>query len=390
MLKPTSLRSREDPADERSGALTDAERALRESEARMRSIVNTAADGIVTFDEQGTIESFNPAAEPLFGCAAEDALGRDINDFLPDFYAAANHTRAASPRMFGTGREAVGRRVDGTTFPTELSVSEMRLGGRRIFTLILRDVTARKEAEAAVHFLAAQLQRSNRELQDFASVAAHDLQEPLRKILAFGDRLDERCGAALGEEGRDYLFRMQNAAERMRQLIDDLLVFSRVTTRGQPFAPVDLSVVAHQVLSDLDVTIEKTAGRVEIGPLPTIEADATQMRQLLQNLIGNALKFRRPEEPPRVRVAAELIDGGAQCRLTVTDNGIGFDEKYLDRIFTIFQRLHSRHEYEGTGVGLAICRKIAERHGGTITASSRPGQGAVFVVTLPAKHPEGR
>ena len=229
-----------------------------------------------------------------------------------------------------------------------------------------------------------ELERSNRELQDFAFVASHDLQEPLRKIQAFGDLLMKDHGAALGPEGRDFLARMRNASQRMHALINDLLTFSRVTTKGQPFTPVDLATVAREVVNDLEGRVRQTGGRVEIGPLPTIEADPLQMRQLLQNLLGNALKFHRPDEPPVVRLDSAVDDGF--CQLRVTDNGIGFDEKYLDRIFTPFQRLHGRNEYEGTGMGLAISRKIVERHGGEITAQSQPGAGSTFLITLPSTH----
>jgi light-regulated signal transduction histidine kinase (bacteriophytochrome) len=236
-----------------------------------------------------------------------------------------------------------------------------------------------------------ELERSNRELQDFAFVASHDLQEPLRKIQAFGDRLKSKHGAALGPEGIDYLSRMQAAAHRMHVLINDLLTFSRVTSKAQPFVPTDLGRVAREVLTDLEVRIQQTGGRVETGDLPTIDADPLQMRQLLQNLVGNALKFHRPDEPPVVRVTAAVEgDGGhPQARLVVADNGIGFDMKYVDRIFTPFQRLHGRTEYEGTGMGLAVCRRIVERHGGTLTAESAPGQGTRFTAVLPVHQTRG-
>ena len=231
------------------------------------------------------------------------------------------------------------------------------------------------------------LEQSNRELQDFAAVASHDLQEPLRKVQAFGERLKTVCGEALDAQGRDYLDRMLNASQRMQTLIQDLLRFARVTSQAHPFSPVDLAQVAREVLSDLEVRISETNARVEVGYLPSIQADAMQMRQLLQNLIGNALKFRQIGTPPVIRVYAEEAsvqpDADGMFRLVVQDNGIGFEEKYLDRIFTVFQRLHGRAEYEGTGVGLAICRKIAQRHGGEITATSSPGQGACFRVALP-------
>jgi signal transduction histidine kinase len=263
-----------------------------------------------------------------------------------------------------------------------------------------REIEERKRVEEQLRDLAARLERSNRELQEFASVASHDLQEPLRKIQAFGDRLKAKSGAALGDEGRDSLERMQNAAERMRTLINDLLTFSRVTTQARPFVPVSLTTVAREVVSDLEGRIQQTGGTVQIDDLPTIEADPTQMRQLLQNLIGNGLKFHRPGIPPVIRLHGRTLaeDGDPRegepaspglCRIVVEDNGIGFDEKYLDRIFNVFQRLHGRGEYEGTGMGLAICRKIVERHDGGITARSAPGRGATFLVTLPLKPSPG-
>jgi signal transduction histidine kinase len=263
-----------------------------------------------------------------------------------------------------------------------------------------QEITERNRTEETLHTFAAQLQRSNRELQDFAYTASHDLQEPLRKILTFGDRLKAKCGETLGEQGRDYLQRMQNAAQRMQTLINDLLTFSRVTTKAQPFVPVDLASVAAEVVTDLEVRIEQTGGQVNIHKLPTIEADPLQMRQLFQNLISNALKFHRQNIAPIVTVQGHLLQnadghlaGNAPvrelCQITVADNGIGFDEKYLDSIFNVFQRLHSRSTYEGSGVGLAVCRKIVERHGGTITARSIPGQGTTFIVTLPITHPKG-
>jgi PAS domain S-box-containing protein len=234
-----------------------------------------------------------------------------------------------------------------------------------------------------------ELQRSNQELQDFAYVASHDLQEPLRKIQAFGNLLQEEYGHALGE-GREYVERMRQAAGRMRVLIDDLLMFSRVTTHASPFQVVDLHTIVRDVLADLEIQIQNTGGTVLVESLPVLEADASQMRQLFQNLLGNALKFHRRDVPPVVRVFYELLhdpegEGGVRCCLCVEDNGIGFDEKYLDRIFTVFQRLHGKNAYEGTGIGLAVVRKIAERHGGSVTARSHMGQGSTFVVTLPAQ-----
>ena len=273
------------------------------------------------------------------------------------------------------------------------------------------DITERKEAELQLGALNAtleaqviqrtealnqanlELQRSNNELQEFAYVASHDLQEPLRKIQAFGNLLQEEYGDVVGE-GKMYIERMRSAAARMRVLIDDLLAFSRVTTKAQPFVAVDLNAVAQQVIDDLDPRLESTHGTIELGELPTIKADPQQMYQMLQNLLSNAVKFHKPDRSPLVKVSCELLpasadpdaegaQSGAHCILSIEDNGIGFDEKYTDRIFTVFQRLHGKEKYEGTGIGLAVVRKIVERHGGMIVAYSSPGEGATFLVTLP-------
>lgn len=232
-----------------------------------------------------------------------------------------------------------------------------------------------------------ELSRSNAELEQFAYTASHDLQEPLRKIQAFGDRLASKAGPALGEDGLLYLDRMKESASRMQRLIQDLLTYSRISTQGTTFRTVDLNQIAREVVSDLEVRIEQTGARVELGKLPSLDADPVQLRQVLQNLIGNALKFTRPGEPPVIEVLGrDMADGTIE--LVVQDNGIGFDEKYADRIFNMFQRLHGRSEYQGTGIGLAIVRKVVERHGGSIRVQSRPGEGATFIATLALRHNE--
>jgi signal transduction histidine kinase len=241
------------------------------------------------------------------------------------------------------------------------------------------DITDRKQSEKEFKAYAEKLEFLNQELQEFAFVASHDLQEPLRKIQAFGNLLGSSCSDRLTEQGRDYLSRMVKSASRMAALLDALLGYSRVATRPEPFTRTNLSEMAQDAVSDLELLIADAKGIVEVGMLPTIDADPNQMRQLFQNLISNALKYRR--EQPRIKVSGEITN--KTCILYVADNGIGFDEKYLHRIFRPFQRLHGRSSYEGTGMGLAICRKIAERHSGSITAKSTPGQGSVFIVTLP-------
>jgi PAS domain S-box-containing protein len=255
------------------------------------------------------------------------------------------------------------------------------------------DITRLVEAEQAMQAYAAQLERSNRDLEDFAFIASHDLQEPLRKIQAFGDLLQTRFGPTLGEDGCDYVDRMQDAAGRMKRMIEDLLRYSRIETTAQPFQLVDLHQLAQSVIIDLEVSIQESGAQVQLQPLPDLEADPVQIRHMLLNLVGNALKFRRKGVAPQVKIYAERLPeaagaGGEMLRLVVEDNGIGFDERYQERIFQPFQRLQGRSQYEGSGIGLALCRKIAERHGGSISARSRPGKGSTFTVTLPVVQPQ--
>ncbi|MEZ4251706.1 MAG: ATP-binding protein [Polyangiales bacterium] len=240
----------------------------------------------------------------------------------------------------------------------------------------------RREREEELEELTLELERSNRELNDFAFIASHDLQEPLRKIRAFGDRLATDHADALNDEGRDFLQRMQSAAQRMSRLISDLLTFSRVHRHGQEFTRVDLNEVLRDVCADLEQRVEDTKGRLVVpDALPTLDADPSQMHQLFQNLLGNALKFHPEDRGTTVEVKVEEAED--LWRFEVVDDGIGFDPKYKEKVFGPFQRLHGRGTYEGTGIGLAICRRIVERHEGTIDVHSEPGRGTTFVVELP-------
>lgn len=251
-------------------------------------------------------------------------------------------------------------------------------GNEPLILLALEDVTERQRVTT-------ELQRSNQELERFASIASHDLQEPVRKILAFGSRLQDEA-AGLTPDARDHLTRMLAASTRLQRLVNDLLQYARVTSRGGAFTQVDLAQVVHDAIEDLGQQLERSEGRVEVGALPTIEADATQMRQLFQNVIGNALKFRRRDASPVVIIASdETVDG--TVRITIRDNGIGFEQQYAEQIFEVFRRLHGRDEFEGTGIGLPLCRRIVQRHGGSIRAQSEPGTGALFTVELPRRQP---
>ncbi|MEZ0539503.1 PAS domain-containing protein [Fibrella arboris] len=266
-------------------------------------------------------------------------------------------------------------------------VSVVKFGDGFISSAV--DVTESRLYRQQLEAMNQELLRSNDSLQQFAYVASHDLQEPLRKIQAFGDLLDEQYGAQLGEFGHDAIARMQSAATRMSMLITDLLAYSRISISRLPFQPVDLDMVLTDVLGDLEVRIQETQATVDRTPLPVVAGDPTQLRQLFQNLISNSLKFLPPPDqaltPPHIQIDCqqELVDGRIWYDISVSDNGIGFDPKYTDRIFQVFQRLHGKQTYAGTGVGLAICKRVVDSHGGTLTAHSQPGQGATFLIRLP-------
>ncbi|MGA3283014.1 MAG: ATP-binding protein [Verrucomicrobiota bacterium] len=379
---------------------------LADARRQLQTLLDNIPDRIYFKDTQSRFLKLNQALAKRLGVAnPEQAIGKTDFDF--QLRERAKEFYADEQRIMETGEALISKTEKqvmpgGETAWTSTTKVPMRDPEGKIIGLvgINRDITQQKRAEEALRQSdeklrqsAIQLERSNRELQDFAYVASHDLQEPLRKIVVFGERLKEKNADKFGTPSLDYLDRMQKAAGRMQTLINGLLTFSRVTTKAQPFTPVNLAEVASGVVDDLEGRIELVKGRVEVGTLPVIDAEPLQMRQLLQNLVGNALKFRRPEEPPVVKVEAQIIPDPDTpdkklCRLTVSDNCIGFDEKYVDRIFNVFQRLHTRNEYEGTGMGLAIVKKIALYHGGDVTAKSKPGEGSTFILTVPVVHPK--
>jgi PAS domain S-box-containing protein len=345
---------------------------------RYELILNAAGEGICGLDLQGKATFVNPAVARMTGWSIEELSGRTEQELF--------HPQGPAKEDQG---ELVFHRKGGDPFPVEYVRTHIEEDGRQTGSvLIFKDITQRKRTEETLAQKAAELTRSNLELEQFAFVASHDLQEPLRKIQAFGDRLKVKADKALTSDARDYLERMQRASARMRTLIDDLLAFSRVIRSGEPFVPVNLAQTAREVVGDLELRIEKTGADVQIGDLPTIQADPTQMRQLLLNLIGNALKFQAPGNQPVVTItAAKVTTGSGELfwDLIVQDNGIGFEEQYAEKIFAVFERLHGRDEYEGTGIGLAVCRRITDRHSGTITAKGQLEKGATFIITLPAR-----
>jgi len=269
--------------------------------------------------------------------------------------------------------------------PFDLTEASLRIKNLLEIRLLHQKVQMHNQIlEEQVQIRTAELERSAEELTNFAYIASHDLQEPLRKVIAFGDRLAAKFDSVLNDTGRDYIERMQKSAIRMKGLIDDLLHFSQVTMSSTPFQEINLNEVISEVLSDLEVQIERTNGRVEVDTLPNIEGKKFQMRQLFQNLISNGLKYHSDEEVPVIKIKYAGFENNLE-KIYIEDNGKGFDEKHLDRIFRPFERLHGRSEYGGTGMGLAICHKIVAHHKGQITAKSQPHQGATFILKLPSK-----
>jgi PAS domain S-box-containing protein len=378
------------------------EDALFAEKERALVTLNSIGDAVAGTDSAGNLTFLNAVAQELTGWSWEEAAGRPMTEVIR---IVDGITREANPgpmemsvagdRTIHVPANSILIRRDGFETPIEESVATIhdRVDQPAGAVIVIRDVSAARSSQQQLRVVSDELERSNRELQDFATIASHDLQEPLRKIRAFGDRLAEHSAGVLDEDAADYLRRMTNAAGRMQTLIKDLLEYSQVTLRPEPPRPVDLGVVVSEVLGDLEERIRLTNGTVRVGPLPTILGSPFQMRQLFQNLIANALKFHPDGVAPDVQVAAVAhgdlrrpkgrADREPVWQISVRDNGIGFEEKHAERIFAPFQRLHGRQAYEGTGMGLAICRRIAAQHGGTITAHSTPGAGAAFVITLP-------
>ncbi|ALC16763.1 hypothetical protein DSOUD_1995 [Desulfuromonas soudanensis] len=376
-----------------------AEEKIRNSRNFLETVLNSIGDAISIIDvETFAIIGTNRVFLERCGLSESEVLGKKCYDLSSHDCQGHNLTPEICPvlRTVASGESASGEHQHhdsaGNRAFVEVKTSPLKNSGGELSHVVhvARDISERKRTEIELQLFAKKLELSNRELTDFAYVASHDLQEPLRKVTAFGDRLKSKYQDVLGEQGLDYLERMRHAAVRMQTLIEDLLSFSRVSTQAQPFSPVEMSEIIGEVLDDLEIRIQELKGTIEVGNLPAIEADPLQMRQIMQNLLGNALKFHRPGVAPLIRVQGELVDGGKNCRITVADNGIGFEEKYLERIFGVFQRLHGRNEYAGSGVGLAICRKITERHHGSVTAMSRAGEGATFILTLPVSQKEKR
>jgi two-component system, LuxR family, sensor kinase FixL len=362
---------------------------LKDSKALYQYLVEEAGDIIFQTDQNGRFTYFNKFALEKTGYSRKELMGRHYLDLIRSDY------REIAGRFYG--RQFV-KRIPRTIFRfplvakggreiwleqiANLFSEEDRIGG---FHAIARDITEVRRSEEELKAYAARLEALNRDLEDFTFIAAHDLQEPLRKIQVFSDRVIGRYAPSLDESGRHYLTRLGSSAKRMQELIKDLRVYSTLKTDVSSNKKVDLKKIVQKVLSDLKTRVQETGARIEIGDLPFLEANPRLIRLLFQNLLSNAITFRSETELV-VRISSRKLDSGVQIK--VEDNGIGFEEKYADRIFKPFKRLHQQAGYEGTGMGLAICRKIVERHGGTITARSTPGRGSTFIIHLPVSQKE--
>jgi len=404
-----------------------AEEALRESEERLRAVVETAVDGIITIDEGGVVGSVNPAAERVFGYAASEIVGQNVKMLMPEPYRAehdsylANYLETGQRKIIGIGREVRGRRKDGTTFPLDLAVSEMRLGGRRVFTGIVRDITKRREAEQALaeaqeklrqHAGDLEVQVRERtvkltelvgELEAFSYSITHDMRAPLRAMAGFAELLAGECAPHVNPQGQEYIRLITSAARRMDRLIQDSLNYSLITKTELKLEPVPLELLLLGILESYPA-FQRPGAEIQMeGEFPAVLANEAALTQCISNLLGNAVKFVAPGVTPRVRVWAELVKtsnvqsqdptsspvnpslhGSAPrppvVRLFFQDNGIGIEPEMHERIFGIFQRLNK--EFEGTGIGLAIAKKAAERMGGRLGLQSDPGRGSTFWLEL--------
>ncbi|HMD96803.1 MAG TPA: PAS domain S-box protein [Terriglobia bacterium] len=356
---------------------------IEEARSQLAAIVESSNDAIVGKTVDGIITSWNRSAQQLYGFSPEEALGQPVSIIIPPERSAELEEILHAIRDEGRVKhvETVRLRKDGTRVDVSVTASPIRDAEGKVIgaSSIVRDITERKQIEAALAKRAEELARSNAELERFAYVASHDLQEPLRMVASFTQLLAKRYRGKLDGEADEFIGYAVDGARRMQVLINDLLTYSRVGTRGKDFNPTNCEAVLEVALENLKNAIEETGAVVSHDPLPTVRADETQLFQLIQNLVGNALKFHG-SAPPRVHVSAQEVDG--EWRFSVRDDGIGIDPQHAERIFVIFQRLHTAAEYPGTGIGLAIAKKIVERHGGRIWVESEPGHGATFYFTL--------
>jgi PAS domain S-box-containing protein len=356
------------------------------SGAKYRGLLEAAPDAMVVVNQDGEIVLLNLQAEKQFGYHRDELVGQQVKNIIPEGFAErliADDLRSAADALaqqIGTGIELSARRKDGTEFPIEIMLSPLDSAEGILVTAAIRDISVRKAAEQHLEKMVDELKRSNEELGQFAYIASHDLQEPLRMVASYTQLLSKRYKGQLDADADEFIAFAVDGASRMQQLIGDLLTFSRVESTGTELLETSSELALEQALQNLHWEIKDSGAVVSHDRLPTVQADGTQLVQLFQHLVGNAVKYRTPGIP-EIDISATQ---GADERWTfaVKDNGLGIDPQYFERIFGMFQRLHKRDEFSGTGVGLAICKKIVERHGGTLAVESQPGDGSTFSFAL--------
>jgi PAS domain S-box-containing protein len=369
-----------------------AARHLAQMEARYRGLLEAAPDAMVVVNQVGEITLLNVRAEQWFGYRRDELLRQQVGNIIPEGFAErliADGMRSAADALaqqIGTGIELTGRRKDGSEFPIEIMLSPLDSAEGILVTAAVRDITMRKAAEVQLLQKMADLDRSNRELEQFAYLASHDLQEPLRMVASYTQLLARRYKGKLDSDADEFIAFAVDGADRMQRLIQDLLAYSRVGTKGRELADTSGEDALQRALLNLRGATEQSGAEVTHDRLPVVLADGAQLVQLFQNLVGNAIKYQG-RETPRIHISA-AGNGKDRWIISVQDNGMGIEPQYFDKIFGMFQRLHRRDEYPGTGIGLAICKKIAERHGGTISVESQPGQGSTFRFSVAASRGE--
>jgi two-component system, chemotaxis family, sensor kinase Cph1 len=404
-----ALEEKVDPGN--SSGLTSRERqaesALRESEERMRAILHTAVEGIITIDQNGIIERINPAAETLFGYSPGELIGQSVNVLMPSPYREEhdnylrNYLRTGHAKIIGIGREVVGKRKDGSLFPMDLSVGEVKLEQERLFTGIVRNITARKEAEARLADLAQSLAEKNKELETILYVASHDLRSPLVNIQGFSRELAQACKrvqeklssgqgeqldaagihAILEEDVKEAIDYIQAGVAKMDTLLSGFLRFSRLGRAALNIQTVSMNLVVKQVIQSMEFQIKQAGATVRAGDLPNCKADPAQLNQVFSNLLENALKYLDPSRPGVISISGRLEK--ERAIYSVHDNGIGIARQHQEKIFEIFHRLNPAAT-QGEGLGLTIAQRILERQNGRIWLESEPGRGSDFLVSLPA------
>src|SRR6202521_3061224 len=367
------------------GVRKAAEKHLAQMESRYRGLLEAAPDAMVVVNQGGEIVLLNLQAEKRFGYRRDELLGQKMKNIIPEGFAerliadALRSAEDALAQQIGSGIELTGRRKDGSEFPIEIMLSPLESAEGILVTAAIRDIATRKRAEADLLQKVEELNRSNEELGQFAYIASHDLQEPLRMVASYTQLLSRRYKGKLDADADEFIAFAVDGASRMQRLIQDLLAYSRVGTKGKELLNTSSEDALRHALSNLRGAVEESGALVTHDPLPEVLADEMQLIQLFQNLVGNAIKYQNGGTP-KIHIGA--LNGGKQYKFSVRDNGLGIDPQYFERIFGMFQRLHKREEFAGTGIGLAICKKIVERHGGSISVESQPGRGSTFRFAL--------